>query len=295
MSCRFRMGYFNGQYPLALFWSRALKVDSSLKIRRIPSSMIQREIHAPWSQRLPGVISLGLPWKNYLAICMSDYDSILSSTTVISPTRENDTPLSSTSSSNSDTSLESHSTSPPDLQPADVSLRPPMRQGGTETVLSLWLLPLRASSFDVLDFCSTDAWFDGIKGGTDATNTYHAHIVDDFGFLDKPQVKADATENVWDNGVDYGTVGGEYNGMGTIVSSQPIAKVVIDRLNETRKQYVRNKSPAPNHDLLPFTLHPPGASLAALSGWYQAYYEVFCEGLSVQKLEELHKIYGTSP
>ncbi len=39
----------------------------------------------------------------------------------------------------------------------------------------------------------------------------------------------------------------------------------------------------------------PGPRLAALTGWYQTYYEVFCDGLFVQKLEELHKIYGTSP
>ncbi|KAG7439121.1 cytochrome P450 [Guyanagaster necrorhizus] len=36
----------------------------------------------------------------------------------------------------------------------------------------------------------------------------------------------------------------------------------------------------------------PGPRLAALTGWYQTYYEVFCDGLFVQKLEELHKIYG---
>ncbi|KAK0436273.1 cytochrome P450 [Armillaria borealis] len=43
-------------------------------------------------------------------------------------------------------------------------------------------------------------------------------------------------------------------------------------------------------------LHPlksfPGPRLAALTGWYQTYYEVFCDGLFVQKLEELHKLYG---
>ncbi|KAK0450466.1 cytochrome P450 [Desarmillaria tabescens] len=36
----------------------------------------------------------------------------------------------------------------------------------------------------------------------------------------------------------------------------------------------------------------PGPRLAALTGWYQTYYEVFCDGLFVQKLEELHKLYG---
>ncbi|KAK0466636.1 cytochrome P450 [Armillaria novae-zelandiae] len=36
----------------------------------------------------------------------------------------------------------------------------------------------------------------------------------------------------------------------------------------------------------------PGPRIAALTGWYQTYFEVFCDGLFVQKLEELHKIYG---
>lgn len=37
----------------------------------------------------------------------------------------------------------------------------------------------------------------------------------------------------------------------------------------------------------------PGPKLAALSKWYEFYYEVYHEGRFVFKLQELHKIYGT--
>ncbi|PBK59639.1 hypothetical protein ARMSODRAFT_1027267 [Armillaria solidipes] len=109
-----------------------------------------------------------------------------------------DSPLSSTSSSSSETSLQSQSSSPPIFQPTDVA----------------FALPDASRSFDALDFWSTDACFDGINGGTDATNTYRDHTVDDFGFLHPHQVEGDTTEDVWDHRVAWGTVGGEHDGMG---------------------------------------------------------------------------------
>ncbi|SJL13352.1 uncharacterized protein ARMOST_16794 [Armillaria ostoyae] len=112
--------------------------------------------------------------------------------------RDSNSPLSSTSSSNSDTSLQSPSASPPNLQPSEVA----------------FILPDASESLDALDLWSTDARFDGINGGTDTTNTYRDHTVDDFGFLDPPQVEADTTKDVWDHRIDYRIVGGDYDGMG---------------------------------------------------------------------------------
>ncbi|PBK59631.1 hypothetical protein ARMSODRAFT_1027261 [Armillaria solidipes] len=75
---------------------------------------------------------------------------------------ENASPLSSTSSSNSDDSLQSQSASPPNFQPNEVA----------------FTLPDASRSFDALDVWSTDACFDGINRGRDATNTYQDHAVD---------------------------------------------------------------------------------------------------------------------
>ncbi len=36
----------------------------------------------------------------------------------------------------------------------------------------------------------------------------------------------------------------------------------------------------------------PGPRLAALTSWYQTYFECFCDGAFVDHLEKLHKIYG---
>ncbi|KAK0429902.1 hypothetical protein EV421DRAFT_2042300 [Armillaria borealis] len=101
------------------------------------------------------------------------------------------------SSSNSGTFAQNHSASRPNFQPTDV----------------LFTLPDALRRFDALGFLSTDAFFDDFSGETDATNTYRDHTVDDFDFLYTPQVEPDATEDFWDNGVDYRTTGREYHGI----------------------------------------------------------------------------------
>lgn len=44
--------------------------------------------------------------------------------------------------------------------------------------------------------------------------SYRNHTVDNFGLLDARQVETDTTADVWDNSIDYGAVGQEYDGMG---------------------------------------------------------------------------------
>lgn len=39
----------------------------------------------------------------------------------------------------------------------------------------------------------------------------------------------------------------------------------------------------------------PGPKLAALTKWYEFYYDVTCRGQFTFKVQELHKKYGTSP
>ena len=36
----------------------------------------------------------------------------------------------------------------------------------------------------------------------------------------------------------------------------------------------------------------PGPKLAALSRWYEAYYEIICKGKFSRKIDELHDCYG---
>lgn len=38
----------------------------------------------------------------------------------------------------------------------------------------------------------------------------------------------------------------------------------------------------------------PGPKLAAITRWYEAYYDVICDGQYTFKLAELHKEYGTT-
>lgn len=38
----------------------------------------------------------------------------------------------------------------------------------------------------------------------------------------------------------------------------------------------------------------PGPKLAAATSWYEAYYEIVCNGQYFRKISELHEIYGTS-
>lgn len=44
-------------------------------------------------------------------------------------------------------------------------------------------------------------------------------------------------------------------------------------------------------------LHPlsafPGPTIAAVTGWYETYYDVFMRGKVLDKLEVLHRRYGT--
>ena len=46
-------------------------------------------------------------------------------------------------------------------------------------------------------------------------------------------------------------------------------------------------------------LHPlakfPGPKLAALSRWYEIYYEIICRGQFTFHIQDLHKKYGLSP
>jgi hypothetical protein len=36
----------------------------------------------------------------------------------------------------------------------------------------------------------------------------------------------------------------------------------------------------------------PGPKLAALTGWYEAYYDLYCRGMFVWKIQEMHEKYG---
>ncbi len=55
--------------------------------------------------------------------------------------------------------------------------RPQTRHGGMGAVSCVWLLNLGVSSFDALDFWSTDAFFDGMGGETDATNMLVQRVI----------------------------------------------------------------------------------------------------------------------
>lgn len=48
-----------------------------------------------------------------------------------------------------------------------------------------------------------------------------------------------------------------------------------------------------------FYLHPlarfPGPKLAALSKWYEFYYEVVCKGQFTFHIQDLHRKYGSHP
>jgi hypothetical protein len=41
--------------------------------------------------------------------------------------------------------------------------------------------------------------------------------------------------------------------------------------------------------------HIPGPKLAALTWWYEFYYDVVQQGRYIFKIQELHRQYGTSP
>lgn len=38
----------------------------------------------------------------------------------------------------------------------------------------------------------------------------------------------------------------------------------------------------------------PGPKLAALTGWYESYYDMYCRGLFVWEIQKMHEKYGKS-
>ncbi|KAK0479169.1 hypothetical protein IW261DRAFT_165519, partial [Armillaria novae-zelandiae] len=113
-----------------------------------------------------------------------------------SPAREIDSTLSSMSFSSSRYSERSHSSSPPIFEPTNVVFTP---RDASRT-------------FDALGLWSTDAYFNGIYPGTDATNnSFRDLTVKDFGFLNQVEMETGTIQDVRDNHVDSGI--GEHNGM----------------------------------------------------------------------------------